>query len=52
VFDDPTPVNVGNPGCPAMARYGHGQWTSCGAKPEVAGYLTVSSTFRLTVDGS
>jgi hypothetical protein len=25
-----------------MVRYGHGQWTSCGADPELAGYLTVS----------
>jgi hypothetical protein len=42
VLDDPTPVCFGNAGCPAMARYGRGQWTSCGAEPELAGYLTVT----------
>jgi hypothetical protein len=40
--DDPTPINFGNAGCPAMVRYGHGQWTSCGAEPVVAGYRIVS----------
>jgi hypothetical protein len=38
VLDDPTPTNFGNAGCPGMVRYGHGQWTSCGAEPEVAGF--------------
>ena len=41
-LDDPTPVCFSNPGCPAMVRYGHGQWTSCRAEPELAGFLTVS----------
>ena len=36
MFDDPTPVNFGNAGCPAMVRYGHGQWASCGPNPNWA----------------
>jgi hypothetical protein len=42
MLDDPTPVCFSNPGCRAMVRYGHGQWTSCRAEPELAGYLTIS----------
>jgi hypothetical protein len=57
VLDDPSPINYGNAGCVAMVRYGHGQWTSCGAEPELAGHLTVSEhvpvgrrgTYRLFV---
>jgi hypothetical protein len=37
LLDDPTPVCFGNAGCPSMVRYGHGQWTGCGAEPELAG---------------
>ena len=36
------PVCFGNAGCPAIVRYGRGQWTSCGAEPELAGYRTIT----------
>jgi hypothetical protein len=34
---DPTPINYGAPGCPAMIRRGTGQWDSCSGTPEFAG---------------
>jgi hypothetical protein len=42
MLDDPTPTNFGSAGCPAMVRWGHGQWQACGGRPEFAGHLTVS----------
>jgi hypothetical protein len=36
-FHDPTPVNFGVPGCPAMVRRGSGQWAHCPGVPEWAG---------------
>lgn len=41
-LDDPTPLNFGNVGCPAMTRRGRGQWGPCPAEPEFAGYLDVT----------
>jgi hypothetical protein len=41
MLDDPTPVCFGNPGCPAMIRRNRGQWGSCPAEPEFAGYLSI-----------
>lgn len=35
--DDPTPVCVGQPGCAAMVRRPHGQWTACPEEPTHAG---------------
>jgi hypothetical protein len=32
----------GNAGCPAMVRYGTGQWCSRYAEPELAGHLTIT----------
>jgi hypothetical protein len=34
---DPTPVNIGVGGCPAMIRCGVGQWAHCPGTPEWAG---------------
>jgi hypothetical protein len=57
VLDDPTPINCGNAGCPAMIRYATGHWRSCYAEPEPAGHLTITGhvpvarrgTYRLFV---
>ena len=57
MLDDPTPICYGNAGCPAMVRYGHGQWNSCGGEPVLAGHLTITEhvpvarrgTYRLFV---
>ena len=37
--NDPVPINFGNPGCPAMVRYGSGNGTSCRREPTPAGYV-------------
>jgi hypothetical protein len=34
---DPTPINFGVPGCPAMVRRGVGQWDHCSGTPVWAG---------------
>jgi hypothetical protein len=41
---DPTPINVGVPGCPAMVRRHVGQWGHCPGVPDFAG--TVSERRR------
>ena len=59
-LDDPTPINYGVPGCPAMVRSGTGQWSHCGGTPVIAGtvgrgrrrYLVfVCATHRCKFDG-
>lgn len=32
-LDDPTPICVSQPGCAAMVRRPHGQWTACPGEP-------------------
>jgi hypothetical protein len=34
---EPTPINYGVPGCPAMVRRTVGQWDHCSGTPEFAG---------------
>ncbi len=34
---DPTPINYGVPGCPALVRRVVGQWDHCSGSPEFAG---------------
>jgi hypothetical protein len=35
-----------------MVRYGHGQWTSCGGEPELAGFLTVTAHVPVDMRGT
>jgi hypothetical protein len=51
-LDDPTPINFGNAGCPAMVRCNRGQWGSCGSEPELAGYLTVTAHVPVDMRGT
>jgi hypothetical protein len=37
LLHDPTPLNYGVPGCPAMVRRGVGQWDHCPRTPAFAG---------------
>jgi hypothetical protein len=52
LLDDPTPVNFGNDGCPAMVRWGHGQWVACPAEPELAGFRTITEHVPATRRGT
>ncbi len=41
MFDDPVPQRLGEPGCLAVVRRGHGQWTGCTGEPVWAGWQRV-----------